>query len=309
MAKATWKPVSVLLEAVVSVPENYSNALKNGIWRRVSALSKLMMDVEGLEPEEGNDKNANTQASRDVPVYTTYETAGQRQPLNPISTTATSRRGVGRKGKCGRKGNAERVIVIEDKHKRTKGADSHKDYREAVKNVLRKVVENAHECNQFVRAAATQAQTTSLKDYNITISLSWCRALIPTSIKTGIHVPTMVTYYSMAHAGKMEKDQARDVADDQHRRKQQHALTPLPLKYKYFAQMFKVAWDKAFTRERNMKGWEKEGILPRFNMKEYWRFKAELDAAEADGATVSSRGVPTIPTMACLVQPPPVHGR
>ena len=39
-----------------------------------------------------------------------------------------------------------------------------------------------------------------------------------------------------------------------------------------------------------MKGWEKEGILPRFDRKEYWRFKAELDAAGADGATVSSKG-------------------
>jgi hypothetical protein len=52
------------------------------------------------------------------------------------------------------------------------------------------VVENAHECNQSVRAAATQAQTTLLKDYNITISPPWCRALISTSIKSGIHVPT-----------------------------------------------------------------------------------------------------------------------
>ena len=41
-----------------------------------------------------------------------------------------------------------------------------------------------------MRAAATQAQTTLLKDYNITISHSWCRALISTSIKTGIPVPT-----------------------------------------------------------------------------------------------------------------------
>jgi hypothetical protein len=156
-------------EAVGSVPETHNNALKNGIWRRVSALSKLMMDFESLEPEEGDEENANTQASRDVPFYTTYETAGQRQPLNPISTTATTRRGVGRKGKCGRKGNAERVLVIEDKDKRTKGADSHKDYMEAVKTVLKKVVENPHECNQSVRAAATQAQTTLLKYCNITI--------------------------------------------------------------------------------------------------------------------------------------------
>jgi hypothetical protein len=67
--------------------------------------------------------------------------------------------------------------------------------------------------------------------------------------------------------------------------------SPLPpLNYKHFAHMFEVAWDKAFTREWNMKGWEKEGNLPRFNKKEYWRFKAGLVAAEADGATVSSRG-------------------
>jgi hypothetical protein len=48
-----------------------------------------MMDVESLEPEEGDEENANTQASRDVSFYTTYETVGQRQPLNPISTTAS----------------------------------------------------------------------------------------------------------------------------------------------------------------------------------------------------------------------------
>jgi gas vesicle protein len=59
--------------------------------------------------------------------------------------------------------------VIEDNDKRTKGADSHKDYKEAVKTVLRKVVENANECNQSVRAAATQAQATLLKDYNISL--------------------------------------------------------------------------------------------------------------------------------------------
>jgi hypothetical protein len=118
-------------EAVVSVPKNYNNALNNGIWRRVSALSKLLMDVESLEPEESDEENANTQASRDAPLYTTYETVGQRHPLNPISSNAATRRGVGRKGKCGRKGSAERVLVIEDKDKRTKGADSHKDYREA----------------------------------------------------------------------------------------------------------------------------------------------------------------------------------
>ena len=55
-----------------------------------------------------------------------------------------------------------------------------------------------------------------------------------------------------------------------------------PLKYKHFAKMFKVAWDKAFTRERNMKGWEKEGILPRFSRKEYWHFKTLAPAVHAE---------------------------
>jgi hypothetical protein len=54
-----------------------------------------------------------------------------------------------------------------------------------------RVVEDAVECNQYVRAAATQAQTTLFTDYIITISHSWCRALISAyNMKTGIHVPT-----------------------------------------------------------------------------------------------------------------------
>jgi hypothetical protein len=52
--------------------------------------------------------------------------------------------------------------------------------------------------------------------------------------------------------------------------------------------MFKVAWDKAFTRERNTKGLEKEGILPRFSRRDNYHFNAELDAAEANGATPPS---------------------
>jgi hypothetical protein len=82
------------------------------------------------------------------------------------------------------------VTAAEDKDKKIKGADNHKDYREAVKSVLKRVVENAVECDQSVRAPATQAQTTLFKDYNITISHSWCRALISTSIETSIPVPT-----------------------------------------------------------------------------------------------------------------------
>jgi hypothetical protein len=82
------------------------------------------------------------------------------------------------------------VTVAEDKDNKTKGADNHKNYMEAVKSVLKRVVENAVECDQSVRAAATQAQTTLFKHYNITNSHSWCRALISTSIKTNIPIPT-----------------------------------------------------------------------------------------------------------------------
>jgi hypothetical protein len=37
-------------EAVVSVPTYYNHSLKNGIWRRVSALSKQMKAIDILGP-------------------------------------------------------------------------------------------------------------------------------------------------------------------------------------------------------------------------------------------------------------------
>jgi hypothetical protein len=82
--------------------------------------------------------------------------------------------------------------------------------------------------------------------------------------------------------------------------------TPLqPLKYKHFAQLFKVAWDHAFTRERNMTGWEKEGILSTFNRKEYLRSKEDLDAAEKPTEPPHRpKGAPTARVMACLVLAP-----
>jgi hypothetical protein len=94
---------------------------------------------------------------------------------------------------------------------------------------------------------------------------------------------------SGAHACIMEEDQARDASGDQHRRERQHRSPLQPLKYKHFTQIFKVAWNKPFTREWNMRGWEKEGLLPRFNRKENWHFKAGLDTTEANGATASSK--------------------
>jgi hypothetical protein len=123
-------------EAVVSVPTYYNNSLKNGIWRRVSALSKLMKAIDILGPEKGDEENANTLAPHDSPCHTTYEAVEQRPPLNPIFATAAVRRGIGRKGKCGRKRKADRVPMAEDKDKKTKGVDSRKDNMEVVKSVL-----------------------------------------------------------------------------------------------------------------------------------------------------------------------------
>jgi hypothetical protein len=59
------------------------------------------------------------------------------------------------------------VQVVEDKDKRTKGVDSHKDYMEVIKMVLMRMLAPALECDQSVRAAATL-----FKDYTITISHS-----------------------------------------------------------------------------------------------------------------------------------------
>jgi hypothetical protein len=184
-------------EAVVSVPTYYNHSLKNGIWRRVSALSKPEKAIDILGPEGGDDENPNTQAPHDNPCHTTYEANEQHPPLNPISATAPIRRGVGRKGKCGRKRKVDRVPMAKHKDKKTKGADNHKVYKETIKSVLMRVVETAIECDQYVRAAATQAQATLFKDYNITISRSWCRALILTYMMTGntcAHSPKDLRY-------------------------------------------------------------------------------------------------------------------
>jgi hypothetical protein len=58
------------------------------------------------------------------------------------------------------------VPVAKDKHKKTKGVDSHKDYMGVVKSVLALAIK----CDQCLRAAATQAETTLFKDDNFTIS-------------------------------------------------------------------------------------------------------------------------------------------
>jgi hypothetical protein len=83
---------------------------------------------------------------------------GLRPPFNPIFATVVVRRGVGREGKCGRKRKAYRVSMAEAKDQKTKGFDSHKDYKEVVNNVLAFAVK----CDQYVRFAATEARTTLL---------------------------------------------------------------------------------------------------------------------------------------------------
>jgi hypothetical protein len=103
-------------EALVSVLPYYNHTLKNDIWRGVSTLSKLMKAFDILMPEEGEEDNANTKAPHDNPCHTTYEAVEQRLPINPISATTDVRRGVGLKGKCGRKRMAFRVQVAEDKN-------------------------------------------------------------------------------------------------------------------------------------------------------------------------------------------------
>jgi hypothetical protein len=172
-------------EGVVSVLAYFNHSLKNGIWRRVSAQSKLMKAIDILGPEERDMENSNTHAPHDNSCHTTYESSEQRPPLNPIYATVAARRGVGRKGKCGRKRKEDRMPVAEDKDKK-----DYKDYKELIESVLMRVVDNAVECDQSVRGAAARAHTTLFKDYNTTILYSRCRALMLTSITTSIHVPT-----------------------------------------------------------------------------------------------------------------------
>jgi hypothetical protein len=173
-------------EAETSVPTNCNHSLKNGIWGRVSAQSKMIKAIDILGLEESNEENANTKAPHDNSCHTTCEDDEQRPPLNPIFATAAVRRGIGRKGKCGRKRKTKSVLLVEDKEKKTKGVDNHKDYMEVVKSVLAL----ANKCDQSVRIAATHAQTTLFDNFNITISHPWCRALISTFIQANITLPT-----------------------------------------------------------------------------------------------------------------------
>jgi hypothetical protein len=93
--------------------------------------------------EEADEESENTQAFHDNPCHTTSEGIKQRPPLKPVFATVA----IGRKGKCGRKRTGDRVPVAEDKDRKAKGVDNHEDYKEAVKSVLRRVVQTVVECN------------------------------------------------------------------------------------------------------------------------------------------------------------------
>jgi hypothetical protein len=53
-----------------------------------------------------------------------------------------------------------------------------------------------------------------------------------------------------------------------------------PLKYEHFMKMFREAHAEAFTEERNIKGWQKEGILRKFNRMEYWNLLREVNESK-----------------------------
>ena len=52
------------------------------------------------------------------------------------------------------------------------------------------------------------------------------------------------------------------------------------IKFKHMVPMFKVAWEHAFTRERNERGWIREGIIP-FTRKQLWDLREQNLAASA----------------------------
>jgi hypothetical protein len=53
-------------------------------------------------------------------------------------------------------------------------------------------------------------------------------------------------------------------------------VTLRTLKIKHFKPMFQRAHAAAFSKERNMARWKREGISPKFNRREHWRFKSHV---------------------------------
>jgi hypothetical protein len=47
----------------------------------------------------------------------------------------------------------------------------------------------------------------------------------------------------------------------------------------------KRPWEEAFDKQRTLRGWQKEGIFPKFNCAFYWRLKAEESKAQVTDKT------------------------
>ena len=52
------------------------------------------------------------------------------------------------------------------------------------------------------------------------------------------------------------------------------------LNFQHMVPMFKPAWEHAFTRDRNLQGWIKEGVLP-FTRRQLWELREENKAGAA----------------------------
>uniref|UniRef100_A0A7S1T3T9 Uncharacterized protein n=1 Tax=Tetraselmis chuii TaxID=63592 RepID=A0A7S1T3T9_9CHLO len=90
------------------------------------------------------------------------------------------------------------------------------------------------------------------------------------------NVPTLFLQHAQWRAAKREELRRLNIDEYGNMR-----VTLRPLKFKHFMPMFQRAHAAAFSKERNMAGWEREGILPKFNRREYWRLKSEVSRGMA----------------------------
>ena len=63
------------------------------------------------------------------------------------------------------------------------------------------------------------------------------------------------------------------------------------LKFNHLVPMFKPAWEHAFTKERNLQGWVKEGIIP-FTRRQLWELHEQKLAASALSLPPTTNSIP-----------------
>ena len=88
----------------------------------------------------------------------------------------------------------------------------------------------------------------------------------------------------------MEIAKEEEATGDQPGRVRQHARDSTSTQVETFHGNVQKAHAHAFTVERNIMGWEKEGILPGFNRCQLWKLKTKLSATEEHHALQSSHG-------------------